>query len=360
MKIGFDAIVKTSITSEDSIMTDLNEFTSIARDETAHAKFANAMYLKEAEGQKFWSSSVVQHYLLDIIEEHYPESQSPYWVDRKRFLFYMKKKFFRVLWEVLEDDFADGIEDHRRSVFYLTEHLFAYISDQIDVDDFERKLEDYREIEISDEIWDEYFKVKGKPMEEDSDNEEPEENPIPISRTKVEMKVEKKKIDAENIARRLEEMYPPKWYILEKDIVRDDVYEGMKRLFPKELENVGWGDFWEALSPFICDWSGPMYIRLKDLWKSPTPYVAVVTNLSFVISPSQLTEWFIGKVDIEEIRRYPGYVRLYLKNEESWDLVLHFFNGREMDGRIIRTQKWEDFTIHRDDDCYLGGNVWGV
>lgn len=353
----------------------MNETTSIAKDETVHANFASAMYQRDtisqekvliedpsSEEKQFWTSSTVQHYLLDIIEEHYPELQSPWWVDRKKFVFYMKRKIFEQLWEVLEDDFADGIEDHRRSVFYLTEHLFAYISDQIDVDDFERKLEDYREIEISDEICDEYFKVKGKPVEEDSDDEEPEENPILISVTKVEMKVEKKKINGEKIARKLEERYPPMWYILEKEIVRDDVYEGMKRMFPRELENVGWGDFWEALSPFICNWSGPsMYIRLKDLWKSPTLHVAVVSNLPFVIFPSQLIE-FLGKEiwkEVEETRRYSGHVRLYLKNERVLAAALAL-SGKEMCGRIVRVQKWEDFANNRVEDCYLGGNVWGV
>jgi hypothetical protein len=59
--------------------------------------------------------------------------------------------------------------------------------------------------------------------------------------------------------------FKPKWYVLHKDVIRDDVYVECKNI-NEGIED--WAQFWNLMTPLICEEPvGQFYIKLKDLWE---------------------------------------------------------------------------------------------
>lgn len=79
---------------------------------------------------------------------------------------------------------------------------------------------------------------------------------------------------ANDLLELIKEQRPP-WYILEKNLVRDDVYEGCQKLLYPKLDVHDWEQFWEIMGPRICVpiqkgsyvFNDHRYIQLKDLWE---------------------------------------------------------------------------------------------
>jgi len=60
----------------------------------------------------------------------------------------------------------------------------------------------------------------------------------------------------------------PSWYVTDRNIVRDDVYEGCQKLLYPKLDIHDWKQFWEIMQSLICTpIQDHRYIQLKDLWK---------------------------------------------------------------------------------------------
>lgn len=257
--------------------------------------------------KEFWRSPVVQHYILDSISEHYPESETPCWVDRKIFMFRMAEVLFEAMWESLNER-----PDGKRKNFDCFHFLFAHLSDNIDLEDFEEAdgefLRHRFQFEITTPIWNAYFHAKNSMLSPQTERrnepvkgvlKEIDEGPafLKMRNTALVESLVGPDVVHPNISSILIKLTfgpRPDWYRLGVTLVRDDVYDGFQRSFPREMKEIGWKEFWETMHPRICKYSGVgMYVELKDLWAAVSPVRETVVVSKFT-DPESLNMDFDG------------------------------------------------------------------